>query len=49
MNSAPDFDVSSLGPDHFAWVVEKMADLVIDLAKRPDEKAPPRWDAVLHR
>ncbi len=32
MNSAPDFDISSLGPDKFAWVVDKMADLVIRLA-----------------
>jgi glutathione synthase/RimK-type ligase-like ATP-grasp enzyme len=35
MNSAPDFDVSSLGPETFAWVVEKMADLVIARAKAP--------------
>lgn len=49
MNSAPDFDVSSLGPDHFGWVVGKMADLVIDLARRPADHAPPNWDAVLHR
>ncbi|MEP7121219.1 MAG: hypothetical protein ABJE95_09930 [Byssovorax sp.] len=49
MNSAPDFDVSSLGPDHFAWVVDKMADLVIDLARRPADHAPEAWDAVLHR
>ncbi len=32
MNSAPDFDVSSLGEAHFAWVVRKMAKLVIDVA-----------------
>lgn len=32
MNSAPDFDISSLGPEHFEWVVDKMADLVIRLA-----------------
>jgi glutathione synthase/RimK-type ligase-like ATP-grasp enzyme len=49
MNSAPDFDVSSLGPDHFTWVVGKMADLVIDLARRPADHAPPSWEAVLHR
>jgi hypothetical protein len=35
MNSAPDFDLSSLGPSHFPWVVEKMADLVIRLAESP--------------
>lgn len=32
MNSAPDFDISSLGEEKFKWVVEKMADLVILLA-----------------
>ncbi|MFO0548430.1 MAG: hypothetical protein U0271_08595 [Polyangiaceae bacterium] len=35
MNSAPDFDISSLGPDKFEWVVGKMADLVIRLAREP--------------
>lgn len=35
MNSAPDFDVSSLGPEKFTWVVEEMADLVIRLAEQP--------------
>jgi len=35
MNSAPDFDVSSLGEEKFAWVVDKMASLVIRLASRP--------------
>jgi hypothetical protein len=47
MNSAPDFDITSLGDAHFRWVVEKMADLCIRLAR---EGAPPpalRWDAML--
>jgi glutathione synthase/RimK-type ligase-like ATP-grasp enzyme len=35
MNSAPDFDQSSLGPEQFRWVVEKMADLVVARAKEP--------------
>lgn len=35
MNSAPDFDIASLGPDHFSWVVSQMADLVVRLAKSP--------------
>lgn len=35
MNSAPDFDVSSLGAETFAWTVEKMADLVVRRAKEP--------------
>jgi len=49
MNSAPDFDISSLGPDHFGWVVSKMADLVIDLARNPGTILPPTWNAALHR
>ncbi len=47
MNSAPDFDISSLGPNHFAWVVSKMADLVIDLAQSPALPPSPRWDSML--
>ena len=31
-NSAPDFDVSSLGERYFAWVIETMSDLVIEKA-----------------
>jgi len=46
MNSAPDFDVSSLGEEHFAWTVQRMAELVIDLAKqRP--AAQYRWEDLL--
>lgn len=44
MNSAPDFDVTSLGEAHFAWTVEKMADLVIGLAHAPPA-GDPRWAA----
>ncbi len=45
MNSAPDLDVSSLGEEHFAWVVEKMADLVV--ARALEERRPPaRWRAL---
>jgi glutathione synthase/RimK-type ligase-like ATP-grasp enzyme len=47
MNSAPDFDVTSLGEDHFRWVVEKMADLTIDLALRGPAPGTMRWDAML--
>lgn len=46
MNSAPDFDVASLGEASYAWVVEKMASLVIRLAKEP-AKPVYRWDAML--
>ncbi len=49
MNSAPDFDITSLGPEHFSWVVEQMADLVIDLARAPATTMTPAWDAVLLR
>lgn len=35
MNSAPDFDVSSLGEETFRWVVGKMTDLVIARALAP--------------
>ena len=46
MNSAPDFDVSSLGERHFDWTVKKMAELCIDLANaRPASNY--RWDALL--
>ncbi len=48
MNSAPDFDISSLGERYFAWVVEAMADLVIDLARAPAPSGA-RWDGLLHR
>jgi hypothetical protein len=33
MNPAPDFDVNSITPHYFEWVVNKMADLCIGLAK----------------
>jgi len=47
MNSAPDLDVSSLGEDHFRWVVEKMADLVIAAAKEPKATVHHHWSALL--
>jgi glutathione synthase/RimK-type ligase-like ATP-grasp enzyme len=47
MNSAPDFDISSLGDSHFAWVVDRMADLVVELARRPAKEELRRWDALL--
>lgn len=47
MNSAPDLDISSLGPSHFQWVVEKMADLVIRLALNPGSGERSRWNALL--
>lgn len=35
MNPAPDMDVNSLTPFYFEWVVKKMADMAIRLAKEP--------------
>lgn len=46
MNSAPDFDISSLGESTFKWVVNKMADLVIGVAGQEPEPVY-RWDALL--
>jgi len=47
MNSAPDFDVTSLGESHFRWVVDKMADLVIELAEQPRRTHPLPWDVMM--
>jgi hypothetical protein len=42
-NSAPDFDVASLGEWHFNWVVEAMTDLVIDKALTHPPAQPLAW------
>jgi len=47
MNSAPDFDITSLGETYFAWTVNAMADLVIDRALRPESRPRFRWDDLL--
>jgi glutathione synthase/RimK-type ligase-like ATP-grasp enzyme len=47
MNSAPDFDVSSLGEDHFRWVVGAMGELVVALARARRAEPALRWDALL--
>ncbi|HVE83209.1 MAG TPA: hypothetical protein VND93_10200 [Myxococcales bacterium] len=47
MNSAPDLDVTSLGEQHFAWVVEKMADLVIRAALDPSSAPAHHWNELL--
>jgi hypothetical protein len=47
MNSAPDFDISSLGPEHFRWTVERMADLVIRLAQEPAPARAMSWRDVM--
>lgn len=35
MNPAPDMDIHSLTPTYFEWVVQHMADMVVDLALNP--------------
>jgi glutathione synthase/RimK-type ligase-like ATP-grasp enzyme len=49
MNSAPDFDISSLTETYFPMVVQAMADLVIERARQAAEGHRPalRWDALL--
>jgi len=47
MNPAPDMDVYSLTPTHFEWVVGKMADMAIRLAKEPPASPRPSWESFL--
>lgn len=48
MNSAPDFDISSLTEKYFPWVINKMADLVIESAKKAVEEKPTyRWNELM--
>jgi len=49
MNSAPDFDISSLGDEYFEWVVGQMATLVTDLAKSGPAAGLPVWGELLSR
>ncbi len=49
MNSAPDFDISSLTDLYFPWVVRAMADLLIERAQQSSFKTPgTRWDQFIH-
>lgn len=44
MNPAPDMDINSLTPQYFDWVVQKMANLVIERALNPQPPlAELRW------
>ena len=45
MNPAPDFDLYSLTPSHFEWVVKAMADLAIALARAPAPKPRLGWES----
>ena len=49
LNPAPDFDINSLGQDHFDWVLDKMSALVIGYAtgKTKPQKVEYRWDSLL--
>lgn len=48
MNPAPDFDIYSLTPTYFAWVVDRMADLAIRLATAPvPAPGPALWQRFL--
>ena len=47
MNPAPDMDVNSLTPHYFEWVLTKMADMAIRLAKNPRQQAVDlKWSAM---
>lgn len=47
MNPAPDMDINSLTPHYFKWVVEAMADMVIEAAQNPSSQLDAlRWSAL---
>lgn len=49
MNSAPDFDISSLTETYFPWVVKAMADLCIEKALESEKRKPAyRWDKLIN-
>ena len=49
MNSAPDFDISSLTELYFPWVVRNMADMLIERAQqRSGAKPGTQWDQFIH-
>lgn len=49
MNSAPDFDITSLTEKYFPWVVDKMATLIIECAKQTvDKKIEYRWNTLMN-
>ncbi|HEY5611335.1 MAG TPA: hypothetical protein VIL97_09025 [Thermoanaerobaculia bacterium] len=48
MNPAPDADVHSVGEENFKWVVETMADYLVNEAKSPRKfEATGRWPSAL--
>jgi glutathione synthase/RimK-type ligase-like ATP-grasp enzyme len=48
MNFAPDFDISSLTEQYFPWVVNAMADLLLERVHEPKSRVSYRWDALLN-
>ena len=40
MNPAPDADLNSVGPDNFRWVVENLAEVLIDKVRNPKPFEP---------
>jgi D-alanine-D-alanine ligase-like ATP-grasp enzyme len=50
MNPAPDLDINSMTPFYFDWVVKKMADLTIQLAKEPRPQLDElKWSKFFNR
>jgi glutathione synthase/RimK-type ligase-like ATP-grasp enzyme len=49
MNSAPDFDITSLTERYFSWVVDAMADMLLVRAKQASRCKPKyRWNALMN-
>jgi hypothetical protein len=47
MNPAPDMDINSLTPHYFEWVLNAMADMVIEAAQEPSSQLDAlRWSAL---
>jgi len=47
MNAAPDADPHSVGPDNFAWIVEKVAAFAVKKAQEPKVPLTYRWSSLL--
>ena len=47
MNAAPDADPHSVGPDNFAWIVEKVAAFAVKKAQEPHTPLTYRWSSLL--
>jgi hypothetical protein len=47
MNPAPDMDINSLTPFYFEWIVKHMADMAINMAKKPrPQNVEARWGSL---